>query len=74
MCKIRGVKKEEPIDEMEGKLISTTWMQSTQGANQAAEPTMNNIRVKLPDKDDDDLSEVDVEAEVSFVCINSILA
>ena len=64
MCKIKGIKKEEPED-MEGKLISTTWMQSTQGQNQAAEPTMNNIRVKLPDKDDDDLSEVDVEAEVS---------
>ncbi len=68
ICKIKGVKKEEvvPEGEAEAKMQSTTWMQSTQGANQAAEPTMNNIRVKLPDKDDDDLSEVDVEAEVSF--------
>ena len=27
------------------------------------DPTTNNIRVKLPDKDDDDLSEVDNDAE-----------
>lgn len=27
------------------------------------DPSVNNIRVKLPDKDDDDLSEVDNEAE-----------
>lgn len=27
------------------------------------DPSVNNIRVKLPDKDDDDLSEVDNDAE-----------
>lgn len=27
------------------------------------DPTANNIRVKLPDKDDDDLSEADNEVE-----------
>ncbi len=42
-------------------MLTTTWLQRTQLQNQVAEPTMNIIRVKLKD---DDLSEVDVKAEL----------
>ena len=62
--------REDVVAEPMGtKLLTTSWMQNTMGATGggggAGEPTMNNIRVKLPDKDDDDLSEVDNDAEVS---------
>jgi hypothetical protein len=33
------------------------------GLGLSQDPTANNIRVKLPDKDDDDLSEADNEVE-----------
>lgn len=33
------------------------------GTSAQQDPSTNNIRVKLPDKDDDDLSDVDNDAE-----------
>ena len=43
---------------------ATNAMGTTQTAmNGQQDPSVNNIRVKLPDKDDDDLSEADNEAE-----------
>ena len=35
----------------------------TNTAGMQQDPSANNIRVKLPDKDDDDLSEADNEVE-----------
>lgn len=70
MQKIRGLKKDEEQPEAMGsRLISSSLMATgfgaaTQPANgMQQDPSANNIRVKLPDKDDDDLSEADNDAE-----------
>lgn len=66
--KIRGLKRDEKeiIPEPMGtRLISSSLMATGFGGANALQqdPTANNIRVKLPDKDDDDLSEADNEVE-----------
>ncbi|CDW80685.1 UNKNOWN [Stylonychia lemnae] len=70
ISKIRGLKKDdqELVPEAIGsRLISQSLMMTGFGNNNGAtlsqDPTANNIRVKLPDKDDDDLSEADNEVE-----------
>lgn len=61
--KIRGIKKEEQIDLMPepigSRLMTSSLMATGYGgvAGIQQDPTANNIRVKLPEKDDDDLSE-----------------
>ena len=59
MAKIRGnAKKEDDVPEAIGaRLISSSLMAT------GADPQAANIRVKLPDKDDEDLSEADNDAE-----------
>jgi hypothetical protein len=69
--KIRGLKKDEVEqvpEAMGSRLISQSLMMTgfgnnNGGAGLSQDPTANNIRVKLPDKDDDDLSEADNEVE-----------
>ena len=52
------------------RLTSSSMMAANLNTNQGGEPTsQNNMRVKLPDKDDDDLSEGDNEAEVSSISL-----
>ena len=46
------------------RLISSSLMATGFGGGALQQdPSANNIRVKLPDKDDDDLSEADNEVE-----------
>lgn len=50
---------------MGSRLLASSLMAGTL-VNQGNEPTsINNVRVKLTEKEDDDLSEGDNEAEVS---------
>ena len=67
MAKIRGSKKEdqEMIPEPIGTKLITSSLMATGfgGPGLQTDPSTNNIRVKLPDKDDDDLSEGDNDAE-----------
>jgi hypothetical protein len=48
---------------MGSRLIAQSLMGTGFGGGAQQDPSTNNIRVKLPDKDDDDLSEVDNDAE-----------
>lgn len=72
--RIRGQKKEEEFmpESIGNRLMASTLMVTGFGGGAGAgaasgavlhDPTTNNIRVKLPDKDDDELSEVDNDAE-----------
>lgn len=67
MQKIRGQKKDEdPVPEPIGtKLMASSLMATGFGGKDPMQqdPSVKNIRVKLPDKDDDDLSEADNDAE-----------
>ena len=63
MLKIRGGRPQtqEGVPENMGARLMTSSIGFAGGAT--TDPSAYNIRVKLPDKDDDDLSEVDNEAE-----------
>lgn len=67
MQKIRGLKKDD-LEIVMPEPIGTKLMAQSLAAGfgmtgMSQDPSTNNIRVKLPDKDDDDLSEADNEAE-----------
>lgn len=70
ILKIRGLKRDDTEVQPEpigSRLISSSLMVSGFGGTGTAgmqqDPSANNIRVKLPDKDDDDLSGDDNEVE-----------
>lgn len=58
-----GSKKEE-MNQDKGfmRQTGTSWA----GKTTNNEPAANNVRVKLPDRDEEDLSDVDQDAEVSI--------
>ena len=60
------VQVEQKVDYLHSKVVGEKLQNEEKKKNKEAapEPTVNNIRVKLPDKDDEDLSEVDMEAEI----------